>query len=181
MKALSRLGSRAVAGLVVSASVLFPAGPVGAVGSASGRWALVADDEPTVAAAQQGDSFGGVCVLGQKNRVVGNSYPKNVYFAGGARCTSGGRPVDVFQEGRVTLYRGVREAYLAEGNEIFGLQDWSVSKGNFGGGKGLRFTNNIRLRLTTPDGKPWAIVPGECDRETPSTVQCDVDKSGRVR
>lgn len=110
----------------------------------------------------QEETFGGVCVLGQRNRVTGDTYPKNIYFAGGARCTSGGQPVDVFQEGRVTLYKSVRESYLAEGNEIFGLQDWSVSKGNYSGGsQDLRFTNNLDLRLTTPDGKPCAIVPKE--------------------
>lgn len=160
---------------------LVASGPPAAAASQRKAWALVRDDDPARVRSASNGGFGGVCVLGQTNRVNGSGYPKAVEFSGGARCTSEGKPVAVYQEGRSTLYKGVRDSYLAEGNDIFGPQDWSISKGSYGGGtRDLQYTNNLTLRLTTPDGQPWGVKPSDCDFDGPNSVRCDLDKPGRV-
>jgi len=168
--------------VVAAAAVVMPVpSPAGATSRHQG-WAIVREDDAVRFRSAANGDFGGVCVLGQTNRVSGNSYPKSVEFSGGARCSSEGQPVAAYQEGKATLYKGVRDSYLGEGNEVFGLQDWSVSRGTYGGGtRDLRYTNNLILRLTTPDGKPWAVKPSECDRDRPDSVVCNLDKPGRVR
>ncbi len=128
------------------------------------------------AAGAAGRSYGGTCQVGVTHSIAKDVYPRTIYFDGGAKCDSLGKPAVVFQDAQSYLWTAYNHATVSRGDRFRGYTDWSHSRGAYpGADKGQKYLVVVDVELQTPDGSNWANFAGDdCTGQGTPVMRCHV-------